>query len=397
MTAEDVKASLDRARDCAEVANYTNTVQSVEVVDDNTVKVTTATPSATLLYDLGNHGNAILPKALIDSGNDFSKNPIGTGPYQFVSWTSGVELQFKAFEDYFGGAPSIKNMTWKIIPEGSSRTISLEAGEVDFVLEVEAVDLERIKASDKLDTVTHASNIISWMNMNNERPGMDNEALRHAINSAINKEDIVTVAANGQGTVAVAQVPLGMPGYSDENADKYDPEKAKEWLAQSGVDPSTVEFPILCSSESKKRVAEVIQANLKEVLGINATIESMDLATYVSAAAEGNFVAAIGGYSANDIVSFLKGVYHSKSIGSSNQTRTNDAEIDAAIDEISVTIDPAQREQMIKDLAAKLNARSPQVPLYQGQNLRAFNAGLQGVTLNSAGMTRFEKMSWKAE
>ena len=120
MTAEDVVASLERAKTCTDISNYTTTVETVTAEDDYTIRITTPTPTATLLYDLSNHGNAILPKELIDSGNDFGKNPIGTGPYKFVDWQSGVSITFEAFDDYYAGAPAIKDMTWKIIPEGSA-------------------------------------------------------------------------------------------------------------------------------------------------------------------------------------------------------------------------------------------------------------------------------------
>ena len=73
----------------------------------------------------------IVPKALIDEGNDFNQNPIGSGPYVFQSYTLGDRIEFEAFEDYFreGHKAQIKHMTWRIIPEGSSRTIALESGE----------------------------------------------------------------------------------------------------------------------------------------------------------------------------------------------------------------------------------------------------------------------------
>ena len=79
-------------------------------------------------------------------------------------------------------------------------------------------------------------------------------------------------------------------------------EKAKEWLEQSGVDPASLVLSILCSNEGKRRMAEVIQANLKEI-GINCEIESLDTATYVSVTAEGNFTASIGGYSSTAVSS----------------------------------------------------------------------------------------------
>ena len=338
--------------------------------------------------------NYDLPQELIAEGNDFSKNPIGSGPYRFLEWTSGEQLKFEAFAEYFGGAPAISQLSWAIIPEGSSRTIALEAGQVDVVLEVEPMDLERMEKDENISLLSKNSNILSWMTLNNEKPGLDNADVRRAINCAINKADVVTVANNGRGTPANAQLPQGMGGASQENADSYDLAKAKSYMAQSGVDPSTIQMSILCSSEGKRRTAEVIQANLKEI-GIEVTIESIDLAAYVSATAEGNFTASIGGYSASDMVSFLKGVFHSKSIGSSNQTRTNDPAIDAAIDEIAVTLDQAQRETLIAQLAAQLNQRCPQIPLYQGENLRAYHSDLEGMNLNGAGATRFELVSWK--
>ncbi len=82
-----------------------------------------------------------------------------------------------------------------------------------------------------------------------------------------------------------------------------------------------------------------------------------------------------------DIVTFLKGVFHSNSIGSSNQTRTNNPEIDAQIDAIASTIDDDARDAAIVELNKTLNQLCPQIPLYQGSNVRAFNSKLQGVNL----------------
>src|SRR5699024_1611298 len=96
--------------------------------------------------DLASH--YVLPKSLLDSGEDISANPVGTGPYKFVKWTLGDSVEFEAFEDYWEGAPAIKKLTYRIIPEGSSRTIALEAGEIDFIVEVETNDLTRLEETE---------------------------------------------------------------------------------------------------------------------------------------------------------------------------------------------------------------------------------------------------------
>ena len=392
MTADDVVASLERAKTCTDISNYT-TVETVTAEDDYTIRITTPTPTATLLYDLSNHGNAILPKELIDSGNDFDKNPIGTGPYKFVDWQSGVSITFEAFADYYAGAPAIKDMTWKIIPEGSARTIALEAGEVDFVVEVEAMDAERIESNSDLTLLQHDSTNHMWMMLNNEKPGLSNENVRRAINAAINKENVITVALNGLGEVAEGEGASMLTGYSAENTDSYDVEKAKEYMEKSGVKPSSVELSIVCSNDTKKRAAEVIQADLKEI-GIEAEIESMDLATYLSATVEGDFTAAIGGYTATDLITHVQGVFHSNSIGGSNQARFSDPEVDALIDQVSATVDEDARNELLQQIMAKVNQACPNIPLYTATSLRAYAKGLEGVEVNAGGTMRFEKCSW---
>ena len=393
MTAEDVKASIEWAQGFAEVSLYNSDIVSVEVVDELTFKITTEGPDAMLLSNLSHHGNAIVPKALIDSNHDFNTDPVGAGPYKFVNWNRGDSVEFEAFEDYFLGAPSIKHMTWKIIPEGSSRTIALEAGEVDFIIEVEAMDGDRLKENSNVEVIEYNDTSESWLMLNNEKPGLDNQDVRHAINTAIDKESVVTVAYNGMASPALSQMPMNFEGATEENADVYDVEKAKEWLDKSGVDPASIELSIICSDDTKKRAGEVIQANLKEI-GINAQIESMDLATYLSVTAEGNFTASIGGYSSSNLLSYVVGVYHSSSINASNKTRLNDPEVDALIDQAKVTLDPAERKGIMEKLSARLNELCSQVSLYQPLTLRAYNKNLKGVEINDAGTIRYENMYW---
>ena len=394
MKAEDVVASIEYGKTCAEVNLYNQCVDTIEAVDEYTIKITTPGPSAVLLNHLCHHGNAIVPKKLLDEGHDFATDPVGSGPYKFVSWKRGDSLEFEAFEDYFGGAPAIKHMIWKIIPEGSSRTIALEAGEIDFIVEVETMDYERLKGDDNITVLEYESTEHNWLMLNNEAPGLDNQDVRHAINSAIDKESVVTVAYNGMATASWTMTPSNFPGTTGENADTYDVEKAKEYLDASGVDPSSVTFSIITSDDTKKRAAEVIQANLKEI-GIECTIESMDLATYLSTTAEGDYTAAIGGYTSSNLLSYVVGVYHSSSINASNKTRLNDPEVDALIDQAKTTLDEEERVAILEQLSAKLNEICSQVPLYQPLTLRAYDSGLQGVEVSDSGTLYFEDVYWE--
>lgn len=395
MTADDVVASLLWAKGFSQVSLYNDDILNVEKTGDLTIKITTAGPDAILLNNLTHHGNAIVPKALIDAGNDFNKNPIGTGPYMFKDWTLGDSLTFEAFPDYFEGEPAIKNMVWKIIPEGASRTIALEAHEIDFIVEVEAMDAARIEENENLVLYKYDATDINWLMLNNERPGLDNADVRHAMNSAIDKDSIVTVAANGLGVAALSQSPMNLPGASEANSDKFDVAKAKEFMDKSGVAPADVKFSIIASNDMKKRAAEVIQADLDKNLGIKCEIESMDLATYLSATSSGDYTASIGGYSSTSMVSYLIGVYHSKSIGASNKTRINNPEVDALIDKASTTVDEAARNTILEECNAKLNELCSQIPLWQPTAIRAFNSQLQNVEINAGGNMFYAKLAWK--
>lgn len=396
MHAEDVVASLNNAKTCPDVAQYASKYDNVTAVDEYTVTMTTAGPSAALLYDLAHHGNYIVPKALLENGNDFNSNPIGTGPYKFVEWKISEQLSFTANEDYFDkeNAPKIKNVIWKIIPEGSARTIALESHEVDYIIELDSNDAVNVEANEDLSLLNVDSVSHNWLCINNEVAPFDNQLVRKAMNCAINKEDVVTVALNGYGIVAPGQTPKGQLGFDGTDYDMYDVELAKQYAEQSGVDLNGVKFSVICSNDTKRRAGTVIQENLKTVLGMEVELESMDLATYLSETAAGHFEGFIGGYTSNDMMSFLVGVYHSSNIGASNKTRTNDPHLDELIDKACATVDNAEREQVLMETSRYLNGLCCQIPLYQDSTLSACNKYLQNMYITGGGTFWVNTWNW---
>ena len=394
MKAGDVKASIELSKQSPEVALYSNPIVSVEVVDDYTVKIVTDGPHSGLLSDLCHHGNFILPAALIESGHDFNKEPIGTGPYKLKEWKKGESVEFEAFADYFKGEAAIKSVIWKVIPEGSSRTMALEAGEVDLIVEVETTDLSRMKDNPDITVYSEAGTSHNFMMINNEIAPFNNIDFRKAIASAIDKNAIVQVAFSGAASPVDAMVPDCFPGATAEGAPTYDVEAAKSYMEASGLNPADCGFAIICSNDTKLRVGQVIQSCLKENLGIDVTLESMDLATYLDVTATGDYMAAIGGYTSSDMLSYAKGVYHSSSINASNKTRTNEANIDALIEEMQATLDPEENVKVVEKMCLAVNENCPQVPLYMRNNTRAYSAALKGFNCSAGGNTDYSAFSW---
>ena len=394
MTAKDVKASIELSKASPEVSLYSSQIESVEVVDDYTVKMVTKVPHSGLLSDLTHHGNAIIPADLIESGHDFNKEPIGTGPYKLVDWKKGESVEFEAFDGYFKGEAPIKHVIWKIIPEGSSRTMALEAGEVDLIVEVETTDVSRMEANDAITIFNDAGTSHNFMMINNEIAPFNNIDFRKAIASAIDKEAIVQVAFNGSASPVDAMVPDCFPGATAEGAPTYDVEAAKAYLEASGLNPAECGFAIICSNDTKLRAGQVIQSCLKENLGIDVTLESMDLATYLDVTSTGDYQAAIGGYTSSTMLGYCQGVYHSSAINASNKTRTNSPEIDALIEEVQTTLDPEANAEVVTRMSIAVNEECPQVPLWMENNTRAYNSDLKGFNCNAGGTTDYYKFSW---
>jgi len=395
MTAEDIHASFWHAREFPEAVISLASVYSSEVVDRYTIRVDTGTPNAMLLIDLAQQANFIQPKSLIEAGHDFTVTPVGSGPYQFLDWRTGEYLTFTAFDDYFDTerAPHIRDITWRIIPEGASRTIALETGEVDFIIEVATPDIPRMEADPDITVFRGMGTGHHFMILNNENPMFGDINLRRAMDMAIDKESVVIAGLDGLATPTWHQVPIGFPGVSNEGLNSFDPDGAIALLAEHGIDPTGIDFEIIISDDQSRRIGEVIQANLADV-GITVTLSMMDLATRLAITATPDFYAAIASFNPNSLIMYVNGVYHSSNINASNRTRTNRPEFDELIDRAVAVTNEAARVQIFYELTRTLNENTGQIPLFQVMVLRAFNSNLLAPELDANNNLNVNMMQW---
>lgn len=392
LTAEDVVASLETAKANPSSVNYTKNWESVEALDTYTVKITTPEPYANVLEDLGFHFNWIMPKSLIESGHDFNEEPIGTGPYKLVEWVSGTSITMEAFEDYFDTerAAKIKNLEFRFIPEGTSRTMALQTGEVDFVWEVNATDVPNLEANADITVaeVESVDNVILFLNNDTKFQDVN---LRRAIAAAINRQDIIDGALRGYGVVNYSSISQGYPGSTNEDEIVYDLDQAKAYMEAWGGDPSTVNMSILVNNETRSTIATIIQSNLAEI-GINVSVELLDTSTYFSRWESGDYDAVIASWSpANDLTYVNR---YSLTRRQQYPGSYNNPEMDTLLAEASSTLDETQRLDMIKNIVSIVNQDAPQISLYQSVWLRAYNSDLQGVTLGGTGYTCWNEMYW---
>ncbi len=393
MKAEDVAYSLERSKESAVVQHVLEQVEKVDVIDDYTVKVTTKEPFAPFVNALVHAGVSVFPKAYAESGDDW-KNPVGSGPYKFVEWVSGDRIVLEKNENYYNPeeAGIAEKIVFKVIPEGTSRTIALETGEVDIVSILDAMDAPKVEDNDNLELYTKPSTSFSYLGMNTEKAPFDNVLVRQAMNYAIDKESILQIALEGAGVVATSMTADSLLGHVPSDY-SYNPEKAKELLKEAGLEDG-FEMTIWSSGDRRERIAQVTQANLMDI-GIDAKIEMYEWGAFLDATNSGNQQMFVLGWSSNpDVDATLTPQFSENSIGAQNRARYVSDKVEKLLAEGRAELDPTKREETYNEIYKTLNEDSPWVPLYVENNIAAANKNLKGVTLNAQGLIDVYKLHY---
>jgi len=395
MTAYDVVASFYYVRTYPDARTSHLSAISAEVVDRYTLTIYTGSPNASLFFDLSGQANAIMPKSLIESGHDFTAMPTGSGPFVFDNWRLGESMTFTAFHDYFDTerTAKIETVTWRVVPEGSSRVIALETGEIDLVIEVPETDVPRLEAHPNVTVFSTEGTAFNKILLNNSVAPFDNIVVRQALNMAIDQEALVLAAFNGLATPIREQVPIVFPGTTSEGILPFDPAGAKALLAEHNIDPATIGFDMIASSEERRRMAEVVQAQLQEI-GIPTTITVNDHATTIQRSLDADYEALFGMWNASHLLPMLRGVFHGGIEGNPNRNRINYPELNALIDQGIATIDADARNAIFEEASRMVNELSINIPTHLPITFRAFNANLMAPELNAVGGLNVNMMFW---
>jgi peptide/nickel transport system substrate-binding protein len=279
-------------------------VEKTEVVDDYTVRITTKEPAPLLISNLTDWH--ILPKDTFEEmGADaFRMNPVGTGPYTFVEWEKDDHLSGEAFEGYWGGVPSIKTVVFRPIPDAATRVAGLQTGELDLILNLSPERVPEINSDPNLQVKGVPGIRILFVAFNTREPPFDDVRLRQAVNYAVDKQAIIASVLGGRGYQRAATSSPPIAGYiEDLQPYPYDPEKAKELMAEAGY-PDGFEFVFGAPRgryQKDAEIAEAIAGQLAEV-GITADLWIQEWSTfwerYLSPAkekfGEGAFMAGFG-------------------------------------------------------------------------------------------------------
>lgn len=399
MTAEDVAFSLNLSgksiAGSSMLANYDN----AKVIDDSTVVVHLTDPYAPFLNALSARYGLIIEKALFEKeGQDaYNKAPIGTGPYKFVQQASGDNVTLKANENYWGGVPAIKNVTFKVISDTNTQMVSLQNGDIDALIRANVSPLLKLK-TDKIKYSIVPASSISNMSFNCAKGPAADINFRKAVQAGVNKQEVNNGAFEGKATIGDIYIPASFSGRPDDGTFKvvkYDQNKAKEYLAASKYNGE--EFKILTVSGTKdETAAQIVQGQLI-ALGIKATVNALDSSSFMAARNAGDYGVYIraGGVSVMD----ADGLYgwHSTQLLKPGyfDTKVASPEMDKLLTAGRTETDPNKRKEIYRQVVDMITDNVYNVTLYYEANACAYKTNLKGVEPGPlTGLYFFNNWSW---
>nr|WP_106781126.1 ABC transporter substrate-binding protein [Lysinibacillus timonensis] len=382
-------------------ANGEDIINEVIAEDDYTVVFKLSRPQAPFLKNIAMSPFGIAsPTAFESAGESFGDNPVGTGPFKFVEWKRNDSITIEKNPDYWKeGLPKLDTIIFRAIPDNSGRLNALLAGEIDLADGINPSDAAIIEADANLQLIERPSMNVGYLGLTTTRPPFDNKLVRQAVNYAIDKQAIVDAFFEGRAEVAVNPMPPSISGYNDEiTGYEYNPEKAKELLAEAGYDGSEIELwampvPRPYMPDGQK-VAEAIQKNLADV-GIPAKIQSVDWATYLDKANRGEFDAFLLGWTGDngDADNFLYTLLDKDNIGSNNYTYYSNDELHEILVAAQSEIDEEVRNDLYKQAQEIINDDAPWVPLAHSIPLLAGKKGVTGYLPHPTGSESLHNVS----
>ena len=392
LTAEDIGFTLDTYAKSQYQGAVVDGFDHYEIVDDYTIKVYTSSVYAPFLENLSQM--FIASKAYYDEvGEDkFAQEPMGCGPYKWVSREIGNKVELEAYEDYYRGAPSIKTVTFKVISDIASMGMAIQTGEVDFA-ELDPSVVSTLEGDDNIALEEATQTTFGFVAMNTEKEPYNNVKFRQAINYAIDRQSLIDSVMEGYAVENSNLLTPDRLGYSEDQTQySYDPEKAKELLKECGIKEG-YDLGKMYVSEQYKLMAQAIQDNLKAV-GLTTTIEILEFNAYLDKISQGDFGITCLQMSLEGDTQQVSMALCSEYIGMANTARYNNPEIDEMFNKAVHTIDEADREKVYDEIFQKVQEEAVYAVLYNPTMLYARNTSLTIHKLPVEGVYFIYDFSW---
>ena len=293
--AEAAKANLDRWGDkelgLKRTTLLCNVIDSTEIVDEYTVKVKLSQSFGAFISTLAHPACVLMSPKVIAEGNDAcADHPVGTGQYIFKEWIAGDHATVTLNKEWWGYDAEIcggtalaepdagfKSVTFRPVAENATRVAMLQSGDADFIWPVPTESMQALAGDTNIYVGAEEGMVVRCLFMNNQKAPFNDKRVRQAVNYAINKDAYIAVVKNGLSSAASSIIGPATQHYKGNDPYPYDPEKAKELLAEAGY-PDGFETTLICASTTGNlKQGEFIQQQLAQV-GITMNINALESA-----------------------------------------------------------------------------------------------------------------------
>lgn len=392
VTAEDVKASLDRIRDHGRRGRQFEHVTEIGVVDPHTVQLQLDEPFAPLRTYLAHPMNAVVEKRLLDeSSGDLLTVDAGCGPYQLVSWQRGQQMTLKAHPGYHHpGQPATPNLILRPIPDATARSTALRTGEVDLIHEVPPKHRKLLEDAAGLTLRSVPGTFWEYIGLNTKAPPLDDPRVRQAIAWAIDRDQMNRAIKFGYATpLTGGLIPPNHWAFADLGTyPDRDLDRAEELLTAAGyLDGFTVEMVVDANQADQVAAAEMVKQYLRP-LGIRLDLQALEPTVFYSRLNAHEFEATVVGWMGFvDPDQYLTDIF--RSTGAYNQQQYNNAEVDRLIAEGATVVERDQRRPIYTEAQRLIAEDAPMVFLYMNPHTSAWTDHLHGYRVHPTGSMLF--------
>lgn len=375
VTAEDVKFSIDK---CADTSNggplveaFSN-IESVEIRDKSTVVITLKEADTEFL--------AYMTTAIIPASNENpDTNPIGTGPYKFVSRSPQENFIVERFDEYWGEPANIKDVTFKICANTDSIVMDLEGGSIDMFARVTASQAAEL--SDRFEVLEGTMNLVQALYLNNAVEPFDDPNVRRALCYAVDPQEIMDIISDGKGTeLGSSMFPTFGKYYMEELNDTYnqDFDQAKELLAEAGY-PDGFTFTITVPSNYQPHIdtAQVLVEQFKNI-GVTAEIQLIEWDSWLSDVYQNReYESTVVGVDASSLTGAAL-LQRFTSTAGNNFINYSNADYDAAFASALASTDDAEKTKYYKECETILSTDAANVYIQDLPEFVALNKKYTG-------------------
>jgi len=400
LTADAVKFNFDRMLDDDHpyhdtgpfpLSFFFSAIDTVEAVDEDTVKFTLKNPYAPFLSNLAYPtGLIVSPDAVKEHGKDFGRNPSGTGPFRFAEWEANAKVVVTRNDDYWGSAPSLEAVVFRPITDANTRVAEMLSGGIDMMVEIPPDSVAQFDGNG-FNLYEQAGPHVWFLILNAKEGPFQDRRVRQAVNYAIDKKALVDNVLQGTAEIAAGPTPPAFAWAYNESLQPYphNVDKAKELIAEAGAEGAELTFYVTEGGSGMLDpvpMAAAIQADLAKV-GFKVKIETYEWNTFlgkVNPGLEGKADMAEMAWMTNDpdtlpYLALRTDAFPDK--GGFNSGYYSNPKVDELLNAARSSTDQAERARLYKEMQEIVHEDAPWVFVANWKQNAATSGSVDGFEL----------------